>query len=155
MREINAQNSFQSQNDLRVHIGLGDATNIDSLIIKYPGASDQVFTNVLSDLFYCHFEGSTTLCQVGLSNAVINPLHELNFYPNPVHDILEIILPENISANPIVVEVIAANGTVVYNSEIVTSKSKLLIDLKKMPAGNYSLVMKADNRRYSSKFIKL
>lgn len=155
MREINAQNSFQSQNDLRVHFGLGDATSIDSLIIKYPGATDQIFINIAPDIFYCHFEGNSSLCQVGLSNEELQPLKALNFYPNPVHDFLEIILTEKNSSFPIVVEVIASNGAVVYADEIMTSKEKFTIDLRKLSAGNYSVAVVINSQKYSAKFIKM
>ncbi|HQU72719.1 MAG TPA: FG-GAP-like repeat-containing protein [Calditrichia bacterium] len=37
MREVSAQNGFNSHNSQRVHFGLGDATIADSLIIHWPG----------------------------------------------------------------------------------------------------------------------
>ncbi len=61
MREINAQNAFMSQNDLRVHFGLGDARTIESLVIKYPGAPSQTFTNIRVNTFYSHEEGAKSL----------------------------------------------------------------------------------------------
>jgi hypothetical protein len=61
MREINAQNSFMSQNDLRVHFGLGDARTVESLVIKYPGTPPQTFSKVKVKGFYTHEEGAKTL----------------------------------------------------------------------------------------------
>ena len=155
MREINAQNSFQSQNDLRVHVGLGDATIIDSLIIKYPGAIDEVFTNIAADMFYCHFEGASGLCLVGIINDVTNPIQDLNFYPNPVENSIEVILPEFEVGELILIEVIAANGTIVYKTEMVTSKPKLSIDLVKLSAGNYTVLIIENTKKYAAKFVKL
>ena len=37
IREINAQNGFNSMNSLNVHFGLGNATVIDSMIVKWGG----------------------------------------------------------------------------------------------------------------------
>jgi hypothetical protein len=65
MREINAQNSFMSQNDLRVHFGLGDAKTIETLVIKYPGSDAQTFTKVKSNEFYTNEEGSKSLKLLG------------------------------------------------------------------------------------------
>lgn len=50
-REIQAQNSFDSHNSLRVHFGLGDATTIDSLIIQWPSGQDTLLTSVAADQF--------------------------------------------------------------------------------------------------------
>jgi enediyne biosynthesis protein E4 len=64
MREINAQNSFLSQNDLRVHFGIGKAKIIETLIVKYPGGLAQTFTNIVANTFYSHEEGSGKLTKV-------------------------------------------------------------------------------------------
>ncbi len=46
MREISTQNSFNGQNSLRVHFGLGDALKIDSLIFDWPSGIVDVMENV-------------------------------------------------------------------------------------------------------------
>lgn len=46
MREISAQNSFNGHNMLRAHIGLGDATIIDSLTVEWPSGQSTVMTGV-------------------------------------------------------------------------------------------------------------
>ncbi len=48
-REVSGQNSFDSQNSLRVHFGLGDASTIDSLVIKWPLGGTKILTNVSSN----------------------------------------------------------------------------------------------------------
>jgi enediyne biosynthesis protein E4 len=59
IREINAQNSFNSMNMLNVHFGIGNASVIDSVIVKWGGGLTQVFTNVTPDRFYKLIEGQT------------------------------------------------------------------------------------------------
>jgi hypothetical protein len=49
MREISAKNGFKSQSELIAHFGLGDATQVDSLIVEWPGAGVQVLTGVNAD----------------------------------------------------------------------------------------------------------
>jgi enediyne biosynthesis protein E4 len=56
LREISGQNSFNSQNSLRVHFGLGDASTIDSLIIFWPSGETSVYTNLNADNFYTYEE---------------------------------------------------------------------------------------------------
>ncbi len=46
MREISAQNSFNGQNMLRAHVGLGDALQIDSLLVEWPSGQSTVMTGV-------------------------------------------------------------------------------------------------------------
>jgi hypothetical protein len=57
MREVNAQNSFNSMNMLDVHFGFGDATVIDSLEITWPAGGVQVFTGLATDRQYELTEG--------------------------------------------------------------------------------------------------
>ena len=66
-REINAQNSFLSQNDLRVHIGVGDAKVIDTIIIKYPTGTSHTFNKVKVNSFFSHEEGSKNLAELNAS----------------------------------------------------------------------------------------
>jgi len=49
MREISAKNGFKSQSELIAHFGLGDAAQVDSLILEWPGAGVQVLTDVKAD----------------------------------------------------------------------------------------------------------
>ncbi len=50
-REISSQNGFNSHNSLRVHFGLGDATQVDSLVFIWPPGAREVMTNVAADQF--------------------------------------------------------------------------------------------------------
>jgi hypothetical protein len=51
MREISGGGGYTSQNDLRVHFGLGDVTNIDAVRIEWPSGIVQEFPNVASKQF--------------------------------------------------------------------------------------------------------
>ena len=50
--------SYLSQNDLRVHFGLGKATKIDSLVVRWPSGHVDTMTNLAVDKFYSVLEGS-------------------------------------------------------------------------------------------------
>ncbi len=58
MREVSAHNSFQSQNDLRQHIGLAQATAVDSIEVKWPSGLVQHFANITPNRFYNLKEGN-------------------------------------------------------------------------------------------------
>lgn len=49
MRDVSAQSSYCGQNDLRVHFGLGAATVVDSIVIKWPSGITQYLVNTLPD----------------------------------------------------------------------------------------------------------
>ena len=46
VREVKAGSSYLGQNDLRVHFGLGTATQIDRVEIRWPGSGTEVVRNV-------------------------------------------------------------------------------------------------------------
>jgi len=55
--EVHSGGSYLSQNDLRVHFGLGSATKIDSLEIHWPSGRTQTLTDLAVDHFYSVLEG--------------------------------------------------------------------------------------------------
>jgi hypothetical protein len=55
--EIHSGGSYLSQNDLRVHFGLGSATKIDSLEIKWPSGATDTIKDLTADKFYAVLEG--------------------------------------------------------------------------------------------------
>jgi PKD repeat protein len=53
IREIAGNNAFRSQNSLRMHFGLGDATTIDSLVFLLPSKNFEIVkTNLDANQFY-------------------------------------------------------------------------------------------------------
>lgn len=59
MREVTSQSGYNCFSSLRVHFGLGDATNIDSLVIEWPLGLKETFTNVAIDKFHSYEEPIT------------------------------------------------------------------------------------------------
>ncbi|MBD3223406.1 MAG: T9SS type A sorting domain-containing protein [Caldithrix sp.] len=51
MRQVLAQTGHRSQNSLNVEFGLGDATTIDTMIIKWPSGFDNIYHKVQSNQF--------------------------------------------------------------------------------------------------------
>src|SRR5688572_13533533 len=49
MRDISSQSAYCSQNDMRAHFGLGNASIVDSLVIEWPSGIKQYRTGVLPD----------------------------------------------------------------------------------------------------------
>jgi len=55
--EIHSGGSYLSQSDLRVHFGLGKATKIDSLEIRWPSGKVETIKDLDADKFYSVLEG--------------------------------------------------------------------------------------------------
>jgi hypothetical protein len=55
--EIHSGGSYLSQSDTRVHFGLGKATTIDSLEIRWPSGKVETFNALSADKFYSLLEG--------------------------------------------------------------------------------------------------
>ena len=59
MREIRGGSSYQSTHDFRVHFGLANAKNIDTLTIRWVDGTVQEFQNIKANQFYHLKEGGT------------------------------------------------------------------------------------------------
>ena len=73
---------------------------------------------------------------------------ELQLYPNPVHDILNLQLPEGMSAE---IEVINANGQVIQSFQ---SSEFERMDVSELPAGLYMLKIFNGKNGMVKRFIK-
>ncbi len=95
MREVNAQNSFQGQNDMRLHFGTGNATMIDSVIIKWPKGLTETYTNISTNKFYNAVEGSglfeiVTSGVVQTGSQLPDRISLFQNYPNPFNPVTKI-----------------------------------------------------------------
>jgi len=55
---VRSGGSYLSQNDLRVHFGLGATDKVERLEIRWPSGVSETFQNVAADRFYTIKEGS-------------------------------------------------------------------------------------------------
>jgi hypothetical protein len=55
--QVRSGGSYLSQNDFRVHFGLGEATKIDSVEIHWPSGATDELRNLAADQFYAVLEG--------------------------------------------------------------------------------------------------
>jgi hypothetical protein len=56
--EVRSGGSYLSQNDLRLHFGLGKATKIDSVEVRWTSGAVEKLNNLTADHFYSVLEGS-------------------------------------------------------------------------------------------------
>jgi hypothetical protein len=60
LRYVNGGNGFGSQSTARVHFGLGQATKIDSVEVRWPSGLKQRLSNLQIDHWYKLVEGQST-----------------------------------------------------------------------------------------------
>ncbi|MEO6759982.1 MAG: ASPIC/UnbV domain-containing protein, partial [Saprospiraceae bacterium] len=83
LRQVVAHNSFQSQNDLRQHFGLNEATQIDSVIVRWPSGLVEAFSGLATDNFYKLVEGQGITVTTGTAEPAAAANRVLNILPNP------------------------------------------------------------------------
>jgi hypothetical protein len=57
LSEVRGGSSYLSQNDLRLHFGLADASNVDSVEIRWPNGKTEILKNLEVDYLYSVVEG--------------------------------------------------------------------------------------------------
>jgi hypothetical protein len=56
--EVLSGGSYLSQNDLRLHFGLGDHARVDTVTVLWSNGKSETFTNLAADRFYSLREGA-------------------------------------------------------------------------------------------------
>ena len=127
MREISAQSAYCSQNDMRAHFGLADATLVDSMVIEWPSGIRQYRTGVLPN--------QILEIEEDLVNVVKEELPGFGFkvFPNPTNSVLQLEAQFSESMKVLMVEVFGDTGQVIYKTTFsnVSGHWQHQIDLRK------------------------
>lgn len=84
MREISGCTGYLSQNSLRCHFGLGDATIIDSIKIEWSIGGTEIYTNVAVNDFYLATENAGFVTSVQEQAVTLPNVFSLKQnFPNP------------------------------------------------------------------------
>jgi hypothetical protein len=83
MKQISGQTGFWGQNSLDTEFGLGDATTVDSLVIKWPSGIVQTLTNIASNQFLKIVEEQTTRTSEEQYMSTPTGYNLADNYPNP------------------------------------------------------------------------
>jgi hypothetical protein len=144
IRDVRSGEGFKYISTLNVHFGIGQATTIDQVIIRWPSGLIDTYNNVSPNQRLSVVEGAT----LG-TNAFENFVFTM--YPNPVKNIINISIN---TANP--VEFISAEIYDLTGRRVQTSlvqNQSVNVDL--LSTGTYILKLTdSNNENYSQKFIK-
>lgn len=164
IREINAQNSFNSMNALNVHFGFGNATVIDSLFIRWPRGLVQVYTNVAVDKFYKAIEGQgLTEIIIGIrktGSSVPQTFNLYQNYPNPFNpatkikfDIPAVRLQNAVPVQIKIYNILGKEIAVLINKQMQPGSYEVDWDASDYPSGVYFYTLKAGDFIQSKKMI--
>lgn len=144
LREVSAQSAYCSQNDLRVHFGLGNANQIDSILVIWPGSTTEAYTSLQTDQFITIIEGQG----VGINSFEENSI-KIKIYPNPV--IKDLNFEFNFESEyDVRFTIIDSLGKKVISGKL----NKTFINVEELIPGSYGLILESKTKKYISNFIK-
>lgn len=144
IRDVQSGTGFQNMSTITAHFGIGQATTIDQVIIRWPSGTVDTLNNVNPNQKLLVVEGST-LALNSFNNGVFS------LYPNPAKNVVNIQLKNNSN--------VTLKSAVVYDllGKLVLSTSDLThpLNVEKLAAGTYILsISDIENKSYTQKFIK-
>ncbi len=141
IREIRSGEGFSHMSTLNAHFGIGTASEIEKLVVKWPSGTVDVIMNPSSNQSLMVVEGSAPLKVDEVAEAAVG------IYPNPVSDVINIQAQTPISS----AQIADLSGRIVF-SALLSSES---IDVKSLSTGSYILKLQAaDGKSFTRKFIK-
>ena len=145
MREISAQTSYNGQNDLRAHFGLGDAAIIEEIKVEWLSDTDENYFDVPVNQFITITELHGIL-GLNESDAAAN----IHLHPNPVIDLLKLEVGNNVEVNSIGIYNVL--GQLVL--DIANAKQTKSIDVSRLQTGNYFIKINSNKGSSNVKFVK-
>lgn len=144
IRDVQSGTGFQNMSTITAHFGIGQATTIDQVIIRWPSGTVDTLTNVNPNQKLLVVEGST-LGVNSFNNGVFS------VYPNPAKHVVNIQLKDNVNVTLKSALVYDLTGKVVLSTNDINQP----INVDKLATGTYILsVSDTENKSYTQKFIK-
>ena len=117
MREVTGGSGYHSESMLWQHVGVGNVTNIDSIVVKWPSGLNQKQTNVTVNQYILMDE-----CLVGIqtnTNEIPTKYYLSQNYPNPFNPTTRIKyqLPKNTFVNLEVYDYLGKKVSTLINAE--------------------------------------
>jgi hypothetical protein len=144
VRDIRSGEGFEFMSTLNAHFGIGAATNITKVVIKWPsGTVDEILNPEPNQALFV-VEGSSPA--LGVNN---NSQSQFTVYPNPASMVLNITNPAGSESKS--AEIYDLNGRMVLSTKVSDQK----IGIQKLVTGTYILLLE-DNQgsKSTQKFLK-
>ena len=144
IRDIRSGQGFKYMSSLNAHFGIGQATTINQVVIRWPSGLVDTYNNVTPNQRFLVVEGAT-LGVNSFNNGVFS------IFPNPAKNVVNIQLKANLDVTLKSVAVYDLTGKIVLQ----TNELNQPINVEKLASGTYILsISDTENRNYAQKFIK-
>ncbi|RZJ67805.1 MAG: T9SS type A sorting domain-containing protein [Flavobacterium sp.] len=141
IRDVRSGDGFRYMSSLNTHFGIGSATEIEQVIIRWPSGIVDIIENPATDESLFVLEGSS----LAVSG---NEKHPFVIYPNPASDYLNISHDTDIALKS--AEIFDIHGRKVFSGSV-----QKQIAVGNLSGGIYTvLITDEQNRSYVQKFIK-
>ncbi len=129
-RSIASASGYCSQNSYTVHFGLGDATTIEELIVKWPAGTTESFSNITINEAHLIIEGQGTLGQpnFNLGHGVV--------YPNPFTEQISIAFLGSKNES-LLFQVYTMAGKLIFEETVTDSENHTSPPLSFLTKGTY------------------
>lgn len=134
IRDVQSGTGFGNMSTLNVHFGIGQATTITKVIVRWPSGVVDVINNVTPNTTLNVVEGSF------LNTKEVQEAQEmLTVYPNPAHDMVYFKSQKDFI--PVEAKIYDLSGRLVLQTKIERDS----VSVKELNAGNYMLVLTGKN----------
>lgn len=152
-RQVSTGGGFGSQNSLMQHVGLGEYTMADSIVVYWPcdkhrNRTINRYYNVAADQMVHYTEDTTAISHSTVSST--GPMKQMRVYPSPAQNILKV---ENLGASGIKrFEIYDLLG--IRHRDVTCSERAFSISVGSLKPGCYILRVTADGNVVTKQFIK-
>jgi len=142
IRDVRSGDGFKYMSSLNTHFGLGEADQIDQVVVKWPSGTIDIIDNPDINQALMVVEGST----LGMAN---NQSSMFILYPNPAKDILKI--SGDIKADITTAHIYDMSGKLVKT----TAVTDAAVPVQSLAKGTYIIILQdIHGKQHSTKFIK-
>jgi hypothetical protein len=144
IRDVQSGIGFQNMNTLNTHFGIGQATAITKVVVKWPSGTVDVINNPSPNSTLFVLEGSFLDVKEPVTNKGM-----FSVYPNPAQDVLQFTTKSDFK--PAEAKIFDLSGKVVLSKKTDTNT----LQVSHLSSGVYILNLKdKSGNNYSQKFIK-
>jgi hypothetical protein len=143
-RQVRSGDGFRYMSSLNVHFGLGETTQVDSVVVTWPSGIIDVLTDLPTNTTIMVVEE-----QGDVTGVEDRKLENFTVYPNPATDFVNIDIP--MQANSMNYQVFDTNGKLVMQGNAVVKT----LDISSLENGSYIMQVEVNGLKGEQTFIKL
>lgn len=143
IREIRSGEGFSHMSTLNAHFGIGNASAIDKVIVRWPSGTVDTIIDPSSNQSLVIVEGSAVLKTENFTS------NNFSVFPNPANEMINLRFSNSMQINT--AKVYDLSGRMVLDVAV----NNQSVDVKSLSSGSYILTVKnGDGQQFTQKFLK-